>query len=109
METKLSWLEGALKNMARTRKTEIANWLLARKINSVRGDHSGGDSRSELEALGFKVLDSDDMFYKVEPPQGWRKSKEGYWTTVRDSSGKERLNQFYKSALYDREAFLNIE
>jgi hypothetical protein len=88
---------------------ESPEWLLARKLNSVRGEYSRGDSRKELETLGFDVLgDADDLFYKVQPPKGWNKSTQGYWTSVIDVDGKERISQFYKGAFYDRDAFLNI-
>jgi len=82
---------------------ENPEWLLARRLNP------SGDSKSELETLGFKILgEADDLFYRVQPPQDWKKSTEGYWTSVTDSDGKERLNQFHKGAFYDRDAFLNI-
>lgn len=79
-------------------------WLLARRTN-LRGD----DTRASLEDLGFKVNgEADDLFYRVTPPDGWTKTTEGYWTTVWDATGKERISQFFKGAFYDRSAFLNI-
>jgi len=88
---------------------EHPEWMLARKLNSVRGEYTRGDSRLELETLGFTVLgEADDLFYKVSPPANWKKETEGYWTTVKDAEGRERMSQFFKGAFYDREAFLNI-
>ncbi len=89
---------------------ESPEWLLARKTNSVHGKAGRYDSKPELERLGFKVLDGpDDLFYSVKAPEGWDKSTKGLWTTVIDSKGEERIIQFFKGALYDREAFLNIK
>jgi len=83
---------------------ESETWLLARKHNMRQGD-----TRADLEALGFTVLgEADDLFYKVQPPAGWTKETSGYWTTVKDASGKERISQFFKGAWYDRDAFLSI-
>lgn len=88
---------------------ENLQWLLAKKLNSVRGEYVKGDSKSELEALGFEVLgESDELFYRVKAPEGWDKSTEGLWTIVVDGEGKKRMTQFYKGATYDRDAFLNI-
>lgn len=68
-----------------------------------------GDSRPELETLGFKVIgEADDLFYRVQAPEGWDKSTQGYWTTVIDAKGQKRMTQFHKGAFYDRDAFLNV-
>ena len=88
---------------------ENPTWLLARKTNSVRGEYVRGDSKPELERLGFEVLnEADDIFYSVKAPEGWGKSTSGLWTTVIDGAGEERITQFFKGAIYDRSAFLNI-
>ncbi len=89
---------------------EHPEWLLARKLNSVRGEYIRGDSKPELETLGFKVtgVADDDLFYKVQAPEEWSKSTNGYWTTVVDTEKQERITQFHKGAIYDRDAFLNI-
>lgn len=88
------------------RIAENSTWLLARRINM------GGDSRRSLEKMGFNVATSpssmDALFYETQPPKGWTKTTSGYWTTVRDKNGNERISQFYKGAIYDRDAFLNI-
>ena len=79
-------------------------WLLARKHNMRKGD-----TCDDLEAMGFTILgEADDLFYKVQPPEGWTKETSGYWTIVKDASGNERISQFFKGAWYDRDAFLNI-
>jgi len=86
------------------RIAEDAAWLLARKIGRNQ------DSRQVLTKLGFTILgEADDLFYKTRPPKGWSKSTEGYWTTVKDEKGSERISQFYKGAIYDRDAFLDVE
>lgn len=86
---------------------ESETWLLAKKINDY--SQPGSTSREALEALGFTILgNADDLFYKVQPPDGWTKTTSGFWTTVLDEQGKERILQFFKGAWYDRDAFLNI-
>lgn len=87
-------------------------WWIARKINSTPEGyvHNKGDSRKELERLGFKVTsEADDLFYVVQPPEGWDKETEGYWTNVRDKKGRVWITQFFKGAFYDRDAFINIQ
>lgn len=86
---------------------ESDKWMLARRVNTHNFAES--DSRKGLEALGFQVLqEADDLFYQVVPPTGWTKETDGYWTTVKDETGKDRISQFYKGAFYDRSAFLNF-
>jgi len=82
---------------------ENSEWLLAKK-----GGLSDTDTRKELEKLGFVILGEADLFYKVQAPNGWTKVTEGFWTTVLDDKGNERMHQFYKGALYDRDAFIDI-
>lgn len=85
---------------------ESETWLVARAHNRFDAEK---DTRKALEELGFTVLDErDDLFYEVRPPEGWSKSTQGYWTTVLDTEGKERMTQFFKGAWYDTDAFLNI-
>ena len=87
---------------------ENEKWLLARKMNRI----ASRDRRAVkdiLEEMGFKVLsEQDDLFFEVQPPEGWTKETQGYWTTVKDQDGKERISQFFKGAFYDRDAFLNV-
>lgn len=88
---------------------ESEQWLLACKLNDYQyaGDKN---SRSRLEALGFQVIRQvDDLFYEVISPAGWTRETEGFWTTVKDEHGNERIMQFYKGAFYDRDAFLNFK
>lgn len=93
-----------IEEAAQRRVAQDREWLLARELNNPRGN-----SRQLLESLGFEIVGQDgDLFYLVRPPAGWTKKTEGYWTTVYDEGGKERLTQFYKGAWYDQRAFLNI-
>jgi len=82
---------------------ESQNWLLAREHNGV------GDSRQDLQDLGFAILGEEDLFYKINPPAGWTKETSGFWTSVKDASGTERISHFFKGAWYDTRAFLNIK
>ena len=87
---------------------ENEKWLLARKMNRM-ASRDGRAVKDILEKMGFKVLsEHDDLFFEVQPPEGWTKETEGYWTTVKDKDGKERISQFFKGAFYDRDAFLNV-
>ncbi|HLM83629.1 MAG TPA: hypothetical protein VK254_00235 [Candidatus Bathyarchaeia archaeon] len=98
----------AIEESAQRAVAESEQWLLARKMN--RGASRDGRSVKDiLEEMGFVVLEEyDDLFFSVQPPEGWKKETQGYWTTVWDESGKERISQFFKGAFYDRDAFLNI-
>lgn len=98
-----------IEEAARRRVAEDPEWSLARKLNSAGGKYVRGDSRAVLEALGFEVLSEEgNLFYLVRPPEGWTKTTQGYWTSVKDKDGKERMTMFYKGAWYDQDAFLNI-
>jgi hypothetical protein len=94
-----------MEELAQRSVAESEKWLLARKH-----DRFSSDTRQALEQLGFTIVrEANDLFYEVVPPSGWIKETNGYWTTVRDAEGKERISQFYKGAIYDRDAFLNIK
>jgi len=80
-------------------------WLLAKRLEL--GDFEDHDSRQTLEQYGFRIVDDkDELFYGVTEPNGWKKQTSGYWTTIKDDKGIERLKQFFKGASYDTEAFL---
>lgn len=90
---------------AQRKVAEQGEWLLARRLNN----NEESDSKESLLSLGFLVENSDDdLFYKVTPPEGWTKTTNGYWTTVLDNEGKERISQFFKGAYYDRRAQLHL-
>lgn len=92
----------SIEEAAQRAVAESETWLLARK-------NRGQDSRPALEALGFTILgEVDDLFYQVQSPAGWSKTTEGYWTTVKDAQGNERISQFFKGAWYDRHADLSV-
>lgn len=97
---------------------------LARRLNSVKGEYQPPvfyrpgffarlfrgerpaeippDSAPELERLGIKVLDKFDRFmYSVRLPEGWStkptpECDNGYWSSVYDGDGTERIRQFRK-------------
>lgn len=85
------------------RIAESEKWYLARRLNPR------GDSKDCLQGMGFVVGEVSGLFYEVNPPSGWTKSTDGYWTSVLDCDGHERISQFYKGAWYDQDAFLNIK
>ncbi len=85
---------------------ESEQWLIAKKENGWNQEKS---VKEQLEDLGFVILDEhDDLFFSVQSPKGWTKNTKGYWTSVKDQDGNERISQFYKGAFYDRDAFLNF-
>lgn len=103
---KTSKEHASIEEAAQRAAAENPEWLLARTSKSAQKE----DSRPELEALGFEILDEhDDLFYKVKPPEGWDKSTQGFHTTVVDKQGRTHITQFFKGAFYDRDAFLNIQ
>lgn len=87
---------------------QAQEWLLAKKV-ALPGLDNFHDSRKDLEALGFQVgEETGELFYVVIPPDGWTKNTDGFWTTIRDDSNKDVIMQFFKSAAYEREAFLDF-
>jgi len=97
----------AIEEAAQKAAAENPVWQIAREVNWRRYMDSN-DSRIGLEALGFTIQNESKLFYGVNPPVGWTKETLGFWTTVRDTEGKERLTQFYKGAWYDTSAFVNF-
>jgi len=92
------------------RIAESEEWQIAKELNTVGSEYKHGDSKKELERLGFTNIrpGRKDLFYSVTPPKGWTKETQGFWTTVKDEKGNERMTQFYKGAFYDERAFVNI-
>lgn len=79
-------------------------WQIARRPNGV------GTVLEWLIANGFTLNGEDnELFWGVNPPEGWTKSTEGFWTSIRDETGRERASQFFKGAWYDTDAFINLE
>jgi len=88
---------------------ENPGWLLAKELRFRGRVYDPGDSRMELELLGFTIIrENEDLFYNVIPPEGWKKYTEGHWTTIKDTRGRERLSQCYEPTLEDPKAFLNV-
>ena len=66
---------------------------------------------NKLKAIGIKVIeDKDDLFMEVELPTGWslKRTDHSMWSNLVDNKGRERASIFYKSAFYDRDAFINF-
>ena len=100
-------LPGGLEEAAQRAVAEHPEWLLARRLNYIGKDYIAGDSRPELQLLGFKILgEANGLFYRVQPPEGWNKSTEGSWTIFVDRECNERIFQYYSPQ--DRKSFLNI-
>jgi len=103
-------------------QSHLANssrWLVSKNLTDLLGSRLGDggfipkgvDSRPELEKLGFKVIgeSGDPLFYDVEPPRGWTKSTNGYHTYIKDGQGRVRAYQFFKGAIYEYRANLEIK
>jgi hypothetical protein len=72
-----------------------------------------GDAHSEYKKMGIEVIKNsagDNLFYDVKIPKGWtlEASDHAMWSYLKDETGKERAQVFYKAAFYDRKAFVNI-
>ncbi len=98
-----------LENQQQKIVAESEYWRIAKKVNFFNNDYvSGTDSKQYLEKMGVQIVGEDALFYHCIAPAGWTKSTEGYWTTVLDVTGSERISQFYKAAIYDTDTFVNL-
>ncbi len=81
------------------------------------------DSRKILEKFGVQFAPGSvttphtslgtrpkELFVKVTLPKGWhiQATDSGYWSDLVDDKGRNRASIFYKSAFYDRDAFLHL-
>ena len=70
------------------------------------------DVKKFYEALDITVLgvdEDDDMFYDVEIPDDMEAESDGrYWYDFKDKYGNIHFQIFYKSAPYDKDAFINV-
>ena len=70
------------------------------------------DSEEFLELiyrnLGIQIMEEqDDLFYRVQLPNGWTTTRDGYFNSVKDSQNNTILTYFYDSKFYDREAYVS--
>lgn len=75
--------------------------------------HSEHDTKVILEAAGVKflgVVEGDDMFQRVELPDGWKKvaTSHSMHSNLVDDKGRKRAGIFYKAAFYDRSAHMHL-
>lgn len=81
-------------------------WRIARQENAYNQALSVED---KLELIGFTDIQvSDHLFFICKPPAGWTRNTEGYWTTIKDDKGRDRISMFYKGAIYDQRAHVNF-
>lgn len=58
--------------------------------------------------IGIEIIEEyDDLFYRVNLPEGWSIESNGYWNNVKDSNGNTIIKYFYDSKFYDRCAYVN--
>ena len=57
---------------------------------------------------GIEIIEEyDDLFYRVNIPEGWTVTNEGYWNYVKDAEENNIISYFYDSKFYDRDAFVS--
>jgi hypothetical protein len=85
-------------------------------INSTQlpKKYNYGDAMELYQKMGITVVgvtNSDDLFYDVTLPEGWKKKATGHdmWNDLLDEKGRKRAMFFYKAAFYDRDAFISPE
>ncbi|MFD9950540.1 hypothetical protein ACFWYW_57570 [Nonomuraea sp. NPDC059023] len=81
--------------------------------SSVLPSRLNHGSEDELTTLGFTFgdkVDGDPLFRHATLPPGWKRegSEHAMWSHIVDELGRKRVSVFYKAAVYDRDAFLNI-
>lgn len=69
------------------------------------------DSEEYLELmynlLGIEIIEErDDLFYRVNMPEEWTVTNKGYWNYVKDKDGADVITYFYRSLIYDRDAYV---
>ena len=69
------------------------------------------EGRESFEAEGFQFgppLEDDPLFCEAVFPPNWslRATDHNMWFEILDDEGNVRATMFYKSAFYDRDAFL---
>ena len=66
--------------------------------------------RESIQEHGIRVLDdSDELFYQVELPDGWKIAPTDHpmWTNLLDEKESVVAEIFYKAAFYDRRASIH--
>ena len=70
-------------------------------------------TKARYEQLGITIIgDTDDLFYSVALPDGWRVELDGessYWSYLYNDKNERVASMFYKAAFYDERAFINFE
>lgn len=92
---------------ARGQRALINSDVLPKELNGV----SACTTEQAFAKLGITIMgEADDLFYKVNLPEGWKKVAEDHdmWSKVVDENGCERMSIFYKAAFYDRNAFFSV-
>lgn len=73
--------------------------------------HYSGDSRMDLERMGFQVTGiTDSLFYFVEMPPGWQviSTEHSRLSNLLDDQGRRRARIIYDAAFYDRRAYMYL-
>jgi len=71
------------------------------------------DGQKILEEAGVKflgVVEGDEVFQRVELPEGWEKkaTEHSMWSDLVDKKGRVRASIFYKAAFYDRSSHMSL-
>ena len=85
---------------------------IANRYFKLSDDESLEDyTKASYMRMGIKILrEEDELFLKVELPEGWRIEPDGnnYWSRLLDDQGRQRGSIFFKNSFYDRDAFINF-
>jgi len=107
-------LLGAM-NIEGQEKNGQSQLIESTQLPSRNGGHGkDGSAFEQYEKMGIKVIGltkGDTLFADVQLPEGWKKRSTGHsmWNELVDNKGRVRATFFYKSAFYDRDAFINFE
>ena len=83
---------------------------LTKERFSIPAKGNGCDALEIYKKWNFKIGEtSDSLFLEAEMPEGWKTecTSHGMWNNILDQEGRVRAMYFYKSAFYDRDAFVN--
>lgn len=66
--------------------------------------------KAAWKSTGIEFGKPSELFVPVKFPKGWKKGRTDHpmWTTLLDDRGRKRANIFYKSGMWDCDAFIDL-
>lgn len=95
--------DGIERQEAAGQRSFVASETLPKKMH--------GCTREKMEQMGVVFgADADDLFVRVQLPEGWKKqaTENSMWSDLLDGKGRKRASIFYKAAFYDRIAHISL-